>query len=111
MATAHASPVEIDDSAAPSEAAQKILDSTRTHLDPMPLDVIKHAKAFHENVRYFMDQTGYENPPKGLNDLLSEIAVAEKLDDRMRQEMLNDEEARKTLFYVSYERKPIEESS
>jgi len=90
----------------PSGLAQKILDSSHHHLDPIPMDVIKNAKIFRDHVRYFAGHPMHprEPPPPTLSQLLDEMAEAEKMDDRMKQEMLSDEEARKALFFMSYER-------
>ncbi|KAG8956917.1 hypothetical protein FRC00_004746 [Tulasnella sp. 408] len=97
---------ELENAKCPSDLAQKILDSTRRHLDPIPLNVITHAKTFHDHVRYFANHPQYPNepPPTTLTDLLDEIAESEKMDERMKQELLGDEEARKALFFMSYER-------
>ncbi|KAG8923479.1 hypothetical protein FRC01_012708 [Tulasnella sp. 417] len=98
--------IEVENAKCPSDLAQKILDSTRRHLDPIPLNVITHAKTFHDHVRYFANHPQYphEPPPTSLTDLLDEIAESEKMDERMKQELLGDEEARKALFFMSYER-------
>ncbi|KAG8982771.1 hypothetical protein FRB90_006562 [Tulasnella sp. 427] len=98
--------IELENAKSPSELAEKILESTRRHLDPIPLNVITHAKTFHDHVRYFANHPQYphEPPPTSLTDLLDEIAESEKMDDRMKQELLGDEEARKALFFMSYER-------
>ncbi|KIO33726.1 hypothetical protein M407DRAFT_17341 [Tulasnella calospora MUT 4182] len=98
--------VELENATCPSDLAQKILDSTRRHLDSIPLSVITHAKTFHDHVRYFANHPQYphEPPPTSLTDLLDEIAESEKMDERMKQELLGDEEARKALFFMSYER-------
>ncbi|KAG9048489.1 hypothetical protein FS837_012745 [Tulasnella sp. UAMH 9824] len=97
---------ELEDAKCPSDLAQKILDSTRRHLDPIPLNVITHAKSFNDHVRYFANHPQYPNepPPSSLMELLDEIAESEKMDDWMKQELLGDEDAKKALFFMSYER-------
>lgn len=98
--------IDLENAQSPSELAQKILDSTRRQLDVIPLNVITHAKTFHDHVRYFANHPQYphEPPPTSLTDLLDEIAESEKMDERMKEELLGDEEARKALFFMSYER-------
>ncbi|KAG8954859.1 hypothetical protein FRC04_010342 [Tulasnella sp. 424] len=98
--------IELENAQSPSDLAQKILDSTRRQLDVIPLNVITHAKTFHDHVRYFANHPQYphEPPPTSLTDLLDEIAESEKMDERMKEELLGDEEARKALFFMSYER-------
>ncbi|KAG8970668.1 hypothetical protein FRC03_004050 [Tulasnella sp. 419] len=90
----------------PKERTQQLLEKARDQLDEVPLDVIKHAKAFNDHVRYFADHPQHpdEPPPPGLSALLDELAQAEQMDPRMKDELLADEEARRTLFFMSYER-------
>ncbi|KAG8954860.1 hypothetical protein FRC04_010343 [Tulasnella sp. 424] len=97
--------IELQNAQSPSDLAQKILDRTRRHLDPITSDVvITHAKKFHDHVRYFANHTYPPEPPASLKDLLDEIVESEEMDERVKQELLGDDDARKTLFFISYER-------
>ncbi|KAG9032509.1 hypothetical protein FRB95_001416 [Tulasnella sp. JGI-2019a] len=98
----------------PVRLATAILADRRERLDSIPLDVIQHAKSFHDHVRYFAHHPkgsssgqpgiGKEPPPREFHELLEEIAQSERMDERMKQEMLSDDEARRALFFMSYDR-------
>ncbi|KAG8854211.1 hypothetical protein FRB96_007767 [Tulasnella sp. 330] len=99
----------------PVKLATSILTDRRERLDSIPLDVIRHAKSFHEHVRYFAHHPngstsgqpgalGKEAPPREFHELLEEIAESERMDERMKKEMLSDDDARRALFFMSYDR-------
>lgn len=96
--------IELQNARSPSDLAQKILDRTRRHLDPIPLNAITQAKKFHDHVRYFASHTYPHEPPTSLKDLLDEIVESEEMNERVKQELLGDDDARKMLFFTSYER-------
>lgn len=102
-------------SPSPAKLARAILTKRRQHLDQIPLDVIRHAKSFHEHVRYFAHHpngtsaTGSpgastQPPLREFQELLNEIADSERMDDQMKAEMMRDEDARRALFFMSYDR-------
>ncbi|KAG8923316.1 hypothetical protein FRC02_011223 [Tulasnella sp. 418] len=87
------------------EQTQKLSERAKVHLKEVLLDVIKHAHAFTDHVRYLDDDPSHHNdPPLSLTALLDELAEAEKMHPRMKEEFLADEDARKALFHMSYER-------
>ncbi|KAG8879959.1 hypothetical protein FRB97_001258 [Tulasnella sp. 331] len=93
---------------APSELATKILTERRTHLDCIPQKVLRYARFFHENVGYFTQARGSsgsnkEPMPNGFRELLEEIAESEGMDERMKQAMVIDDEARRALFFMTYD--------
>ncbi len=87
----------------PLEIAQRIRAHT-PKTDAVP-SVIKDAKAFHECLKYVDDTALQERgPPESLTRLLEEAAISEKMDEELRQEMLDNDDARKALFYMGHER-------
>ncbi len=88
----------------PLEIAQRMRTSAY-HVDAVP-SAIKDAKAFHECLKYVDDRAFQERGPAEIvTKLLEETATSEKMDNELKQEMLNNDDARKALFYVSHERK------
>ncbi|KAF8522657.1 hypothetical protein JB92DRAFT_3094201 [Gautieria morchelliformis] len=79
-------------------------EQAKRDLEALPTELLNHAKTFHEHIYYFLNSmNGSEPPPQTLNKLLDEIAESEHMDARLKQEVLGDDGARKTLFMMSYE--------
>ncbi|KAJ6600011.1 hypothetical protein DFH09DRAFT_628154 [Mycena vulgaris] len=82
---------------------------TQTQLEALPHKILADAKMFHEHLSYFVGpgnkvtvDSGDQLPP-GLQQLMNEITGAEKLGERIKREILQDEDARHTLFTLSIE--------
>ncbi|KAJ7676477.1 hypothetical protein B0H17DRAFT_1080152 [Mycena rosella] len=82
---------------------------TQTQLEALPHKILADAKMFHEHLSYFVGpgnkvtvDSGEQLPP-GLQQLMNEITGAEKLGERVKREILQDEDARHTLFTLSIE--------
>ncbi|KAJ7154605.1 hypothetical protein C8R46DRAFT_1117876 [Mycena filopes] len=82
---------------------------TQTQLEALPHKILADAKVFHEHLSYFVGagnkvtvDSGDDLPP-GLQQLMNEITGAEKLGERIKREILQDEDARHTLFTLSIE--------
>lgn len=98
----------------------------QTRLEALPHKILADAKTFHEHLSYFVGSgnkltvdSGDELPP-GLQKLMNEITGVEKLGERIKREILQDEDARhvsraftairqtltpgQTLFTLSIER-------
>ncbi|KAF8581278.1 voltage-gated potassium channel [Ramaria rubella] len=79
-------------------------ENAKRELEALPSKLLNHAKTFHEHIHYFLSSTnGSDPPPQTLHKLLDEIAESEHMDARLKQEVLGDDGARKTLFMMSYE--------
>ncbi|KZT28027.1 hypothetical protein NEOLEDRAFT_951596 [Neolentinus lepideus HHB14362 ss-1] len=96
----------------------------RQRLEELPGNILEHARTFHEDVQYFVNTTardmiasdspaGGAGPgagvakmriPSGLKGLLDDIAAAEGIGDRVKTQILQDDEARNTLFMLSVEK-------
>ncbi|KZS97353.1 voltage-gated potassium channel [Sistotremastrum niveocremeum HHB9708] len=73
-------------------------------LEHIPHQVLNSVRTFHDHVHYFINGAHLlEPPPPSLNKLMDEIAETDVMDERTKKEILADEDARKTLFMVSYE--------
>ncbi|KAJ7474538.1 hypothetical protein B0H11DRAFT_2035816 [Mycena galericulata] len=82
---------------------------TQAELEALPHKILADAKTFHEHLSYFVGggnkvkvDSGDDLPP-GLQKLMDEITGAEKLGERIKREILQDEDARHTLFTLSIE--------
>ncbi|KAJ6470255.1 hypothetical protein C8R47DRAFT_1325312 [Mycena vitilis] len=92
------------------QSAEDILNEvhtrTQAQLEALPHKILADAKTFHEHLSYFVGSgkvdTGDELP-LGLQQLMNEITGAEKLGERVKREILQDEDARHTLFTLSIE--------
>ncbi|KAJ7746481.1 hypothetical protein DFH07DRAFT_832698 [Mycena maculata] len=82
---------------------------TQNELEALPHKILADAKTFHEHLSYFvgsgnnMTVDSGEALPPGLQQLMNEITGAEKLGERVKREILQDEDARHTLFTLSIE--------
>ncbi|KAJ6608227.1 hypothetical protein B0H10DRAFT_1816320 [Mycena sp. CBHHK59/15] len=82
----------------------------QAQLEALPHKILADAKTFHEHLSYFVGpgnaiSTGSgDDLPPGLQQLMAEITGAEKLGERIKREILEDEDARHTLFTLSIEK-------
>ena len=74
----------------------------KRNLETLPADLLSHAKTFHEHIYYFLNSTDMkEAPPPTLQKLLDEIADGERMDARLKQEILGDDSSRKVFLSSS----------
>ncbi|KAL0957982.1 hypothetical protein HGRIS_000159 [Hohenbuehelia grisea] len=87
--------------------AQEAETRTQAQLEALPHRILEHARSFHEHVQYFVGghhhAQGGSAVPAGVRKLMDDIAGAEKLGERIKEEVLQDEDARQTLFTLSIE--------
>ncbi|KAJ3872872.1 hypothetical protein F5051DRAFT_381756 [Lentinula edodes] len=82
-------------------------------LEELPRSILAHARLFSEHLQYFVGpgsvganggpSSGQEIPPS-LKKLMDDIAGASKFGERIQTEILQDAEARQTLFTLSIEK-------
>ncbi|KAJ7484324.1 hypothetical protein FB451DRAFT_81760 [Mycena latifolia] len=91
------------------DVLKEVHSRTQTQLEALPHKILADAKTFHEHLSYFVGpgnkvtvDSGEQLPP-GLQQLMNEITGAEKLGERIKREILQDEDARHTLFTLSIE--------
>ncbi|KAJ7868633.1 hypothetical protein B0H14DRAFT_2729837 [Mycena olivaceomarginata] len=91
------------------DVLKEVHTRTQTQLEALPHKILADAKTFHEHLSYFVGagnkvkvDSGDDLPP-GLQRLMNEITGAQKLGERIKREILQDEDARHTLFTLSIE--------
>jgi potassium channel subfamily K len=114
--SAHSSPAPQPSSTTNSASTVRASNErAQKHLEALPVQILRHAKAFYRHVQYFVHHSasgteyreGKENEPTmpiDLKVMLDEIAHAQHLEERVKNELLQDEEARNTLFMLSFEK-------
>lgn len=80
------------------------LNSTKVEMSTIPPRIISLAKAFHSHLQYVLSHNSQEKPPPGLQRALDELMQEEAMNEDLRKEVLQDGEARRTLFMMSFER-------
>ncbi|KAF9067066.1 hypothetical protein BDP27DRAFT_1226488 [Rhodocollybia butyracea] len=80
-------------------------------LEELPQRILNHARLFHEHLQYFVgpgsDARGHSSQhriPESLTKLMDDIAGASKFGEKIQTEILQDKEARQTLFTLSIEK-------
>ncbi|KAJ6469379.1 hypothetical protein C8R45DRAFT_1078707 [Mycena sanguinolenta] len=82
---------------------------TQTQLETLPHKILADAKIFHEHLSYFVGANKNVNVnstdelPPGIVHLMKEITGAQKIGERIKREILQDDDARHTLFTLSIE--------
>ncbi|OCH88377.1 voltage-gated potassium channel [Obba rivulosa] len=96
----------------PEAAAKRVKHAqeiARRELEELPGDIIKQTRAFYDSIQFFLGsgseedvedpvltaQEGPINVPEELRRLLDEIATSEGIGERLKREILQDEDARK----------------
>jgi len=70
-----------------STRAQKSLES-------LPIQTLEQARVFHRHIQYFVQTEPGGDVPPDLKIMLDDISRAQKLDERVKDEILQDEDAR-----------------
>lgn len=53
---------------------------------------------------WFINSSGMKGAPEGVMRVLDDIAEGENMDERVKKEFMSNDEARKTVFIMSFER-------
>ncbi|KAJ7636869.1 hypothetical protein FB45DRAFT_907554 [Roridomyces roridus] len=91
------------------DAVHKSHLKVQEQLEALPHKILADAKMFHEHLSYFVSKgksmgVDSDDPlPPGLQKLMNEITSAERLGERVKREILQDDDARHTLFTLSIE--------
>ncbi|CAL1708783.1 unnamed protein product [Somion occarium] len=99
------------------DAANAAKEKAQKELEQLPREIIRHAQNFHEHMHYFAsrgqdddvddqteasaDKSKKSSIPEELKALLDQIAELEGINARAKREILQDKDARKTLFLLS----------
>ena len=100
----HADTPTYDKSTMTVAERRQALDDTRVEMAAIPPKIIAQAKVFHAHLQYVLTHNTQEKPPPGLQRALDELMDEEAMNDELRKEVLQDGEARRTLFMMSFER-------
>ncbi|KAI0646554.1 hypothetical protein C8Q79DRAFT_676942 [Trametes meyenii] len=93
---------------------------TQHVLETLPGEIVRGARTFQDYMQFFVsgsadgvnpfderdadDASGMSKIPPDMKKLLDELAEMEHINERVKSEILQDEDARKTLFMLSLER-------
>ena len=76
-------------------------DRAHKELEALPHEIIRQARTFHDYMHFFAKGGGHDdedhdpnNVPRALRQLLDEIVASEDVDDRVKQEILADDDAK-----------------
>jgi len=73
-------------------------------LEGLPGQVLEQTRVFHRHIQYLAQAEPEDNVISDLKLMLDDISRAQKLDERMKDEILQDDDARNTLSMLSFER-------
>ncbi|PVG03251.1 hypothetical protein CPB86DRAFT_749431 [Serendipita vermifera] len=93
-----------DPGAMTEQEIREALDETKVEMSSLPPKIVSHARAFHAHLQYVITHNSQDKPPPGLQRALDELMAEEAMNDDLRKEVLEDGEARRTLFMMSFER-------
>lgn len=82
-------PVEIRPSVIEESSAR-----AQRSLESLPLRALEQARVFHRHIQYFVQTEPEGDLPPDLKLMLDDISRAQKLDERIKNEILQDEDAR-----------------
>ncbi|QRW10440.1 ion channel protein [Ceratobasidium sp. AG-Ba] len=72
--------------------------------DGLAVDIVTNARAIREHMDWFVNSSGMKGAPEGVLKVLDDIAEGENMDERVKKEFMSNDEARKTVFIMSFER-------
>lgn len=82
-----------------------VLEETKAELVELPQRIIGQARALHSNLQYVLTHShSQEKPPPALQRALDEMLEDEAMNDALKKDIFQDEDARRTLYMMSFER-------
>jgi len=82
----------------PAKVRQSTLEESSTRaqksLESLPVQTLEQARVFHRHIQYFVQTEPGSDVPPDLKIMLDDISRAQKLDERVKEEILQDEDAR-----------------
>jgi hypothetical protein len=90
-----------------STALAESEQQTKQSLEDLPHQIIKHVRTFHHHFQFFVGPDAKANVgnlsevPEGLHKLMDDISGTEKLAERIKKEILQDENARQVSPFFS----------
>ncbi|CAE6452414.1 unnamed protein product [Rhizoctonia solani] len=78
--------------------------SSPSDMNALAIEVINNARAMREHMAWFVNSSGMKGAPEGVIKVLDDIAEGENMDERVKKDFMSNDEARKTVFVMSFER-------
>ncbi|KAB5590237.1 hypothetical protein CTheo_6315 [Ceratobasidium theobromae] len=70
----------------------------------LAVDIVTNARAIKEHMSWFVNSSGMKGAPDGVLRVLDDIAQGGNMDGRLKKDLMSDDEARKAVFVMSFER-------
>ncbi|CUA67965.1 Outward-rectifier potassium channel TOK1 [Rhizoctonia solani] len=77
---------------------------SQSDLNALAVEIVTNARAIREHMSWFVNSSGVKGAPEGVVKVLDDIAEGENMDDRVKKDFMSNDEARKTVFVMSFER-------
>ncbi|CAE6474241.1 unnamed protein product [Rhizoctonia solani] len=77
---------------------------SQSDLNALAVEIVINARAIREHMSWFVNSSGVKGAPEGVIKVLDDIAQGENMDDRVKKDFMSNDEARKTVFVMSFER-------
>ncbi|KAG8687368.1 hypothetical protein FRC11_007353 [Ceratobasidium sp. 423] len=84
--------------------AHSHISQSQSDLNALAIEVVSNARAIREHMAWFVNSSGMKGAPEGVVKVLDDIAEGENMDERVKKDFMSNDEARKTVFVMSFER-------
>ncbi|EJT99411.1 voltage-gated potassium channel [Dacryopinax primogenitus] len=86
------------------DSVSKAIDKSQKELEALPAELLRQAKTLHDHLNFLSKPPHGVAMPPTMQKLVDDVVQSEHLDVRMKRTLMEDEEARRTLFMMSYEK-------
>ncbi|CAE6403148.1 unnamed protein product [Rhizoctonia solani] len=77
---------------------------SQADLNALAIEIITNAWAIREHMAWFVNSSGVKGALEGVVKVLDNIAKGENMDERVKKDFMSNDEARKAIFVMSFER-------
>ncbi|KAH7332823.1 hypothetical protein B0J17DRAFT_677730 [Rhizoctonia solani] len=77
---------------------------SQADLNALAIEIITNARAIREHMAWFVNSSGVKGAPESVVKVLDDIAEGENMDERVKKDFMSNDEARKAVFVMSFER-------
>ncbi|QRW23622.1 ion channel protein [Rhizoctonia solani] len=78
--------------------------SSPSDMNALAIEIVNNARAMREHMSWFVNSSGMKGAPEGVIKVLDDVAEGENMDERVKKDLMSNDEARKTVFVMSFER-------
>ncbi|GAB1528124.1 hypothetical protein RhiTH_011315 [Rhizoctonia solani] len=78
--------------------------SSPSDMNALAIEIVNNARAMREHMSWFANSSGMKGAPEGVIKVLDDVAEGENMDERVKKDLMSNDEARKTVFVMSFER-------